>query len=191
MLMRVNIRQCRCALLAGSILLGMAGLSTSSAQQQSVAMEVTAYCKCGKCNGYKRGSWKYLKVDQWNRYVSEGSHKGDRYTGKTASGGKLAEPRAGLISGETVKKPWTAPGKVIMPWRAKERPGTIAADTAYYPFGTRMYVPGWGWGVVGDRGSAIKGPNRIDIFFNTHGETTSWGRQNLSVTVEPATGSGG
>lgn len=154
------------------------------AEQRTVPMEVTAYCKCGECNGYKRGSWKFLKLDQWNRYVSEGSDKGERYTGKTASGGRLAEPRAGLLSGESVKKPWTVPGKIILPWRAKQRLGTIAADTDYYPFGTMMYVPGWGWGVVGDRGGAIKGSQRIDIFFNHHGETEQWGRQSLNVTVE-------
>lgn len=151
------------------------------AQQQPVTMEVTAYCKCGECNGYHRGTWKALKLDQWNRYNSDGS----RYTGKTASGGGLAEPRTALLSTDSVKKPWTVPGKVLLPWRAKQRLGTIAADTDYYPFGTRMYVPGWGWGVVEDRGSAIKGPNRIDIFFSAHSETQHWGRQTLAVTVQP------
>ncbi len=156
------------------------------AQQYTVPMVVTAYCDCGECNGYRRGSWKFLKLDVWNRYVSEGSDKGNRYTGKTASGGKLAEPRAGLISGETIRKPWTVPGKVLLPWRAGQRLGTIAADTSYYPFGTRMYVPGWGWGVVGDRGGAIKGSQHIDIFFNGHGETKTWGRPTLDVVVEYA-----
>lgn len=155
------------------------GVVSSGPAAQQVHMLVTAYCKCGSCNGYSRGSWKFLKLDQWNRYTAGGA----RYTGKTASGGKLVEPRAGLLSGESVTKPWTVPGKVAMPWRAKQRLGTIAADTNYYPFGTKMYVPGWGWGVVGDRGGAIKGPNRIDIFFSSHGETERWGRQQLSVTV--------
>lgn len=161
--------------------------ASATAQQYTVNMEVTAYCPCGECNGYKRGSWKFLKLDRWNRYVSEGSRKGEKYTGKTAGGGKLVEPRAALISGESIKKPWTVPGKVIMPWRGGERLGTIAADTDYYPFGTMMYVPGWGWGKVDDRGSAIKGPNRIDIFFGSHGETRQWGRQTLDVTLEYAT----
>ena len=96
------------------------------------------------------------------------------------------EPRAGLLSRESIANPLSVPGKVVMPWRAKQRLGTIAADTDYYPFGTRMYVPGWGWGVVGDRGSAIKGPQRIDIFFTSHGETEQWGRQTLNVNVEYA-----
>lgn len=162
----------------------MAGGPTAMAQNV-VRMEVTAYCDCGECNGYKRGSWKFLKLDQWNKYVDYGTHKGKRYTDETAGPGKkLKEPRAGLFSKESVKNPLSVPGKVIMPWRATQRLGSIAADTAYYPFGTRMYVPGWGWGQVVDVGGAIKGPNRIDIFFNRHGDTKKWGRQHLDITVD-------
>jgi 3D (Asp-Asp-Asp) domain-containing protein len=42
----------------------------------------------------------------------------------------------------------------VVQWRARD--GTIAADTDSYPFGTRMFVPDWGWGVVEDRGGAIQ-----------------------------------
>jgi len=146
-------------------------------------MEVTAYCKCGKCNSYSRGSWKFLKLDQWNRYVNAGSDKGRKYTGKTAAGEKLVTPKAGLLSADTVKRPWTLPAKVL-PNNIRRRYGTIAADTDYYPFGTRMYIPGWGWGVVTDRGGDIKGPNRLDIFYRTHGQANEWGRQNVEVTIE-------
>ena len=62
------------------------------------------------------------------------------------------------------------------------RKGTIAADTTRYPFGTRMYVPGYGWGVVHDRGSAIKG-NHIDLYFSSHKKALKWGRKVLKVTV--------
>jgi 3D (Asp-Asp-Asp) domain-containing protein len=62
--------------------------------------------------------------------------------------------------------------------------GTIAADTKYYPFGTKMYVPGYGWGVVADRGGDIKGPDRIDLFYNTHSQANNWGRQRVSVEIE-------
>jgi len=179
MLMPVRLKLC-----ASLCFLAMTSLAI--AQPQTVPMKVTAYCDCGDCNGYKRGSWKFLKLDQWNRYVSSGSSKGAKYTGKTASGGRLVEPRAGLLSRESIARPLSVPGKIVMPWRAKQRLGTIAADTDYYPFGTRMYVPGWGWGVVGDRGSAIKGPQRIDIFFTSHGETEQWGRQTVNVSVEYA-----
>ena len=46
-----------------------------------------------------------------------------------------------------------------------------------------MYVPGYGYGRVEDRGKAIKGPSRIDIYFNKHKQALQWGRQNLAVKV--------
>jgi 3D (Asp-Asp-Asp) domain-containing protein len=39
------------------------------------------------------------------------------------------------------------------------RPGTIAADTTIFPFGTIMFVPGYGYGRVEDRGGDIAGPD--------------------------------
>ena len=65
---------------------------------------------------------------------------------------------------------------------SKAKKGTIAADTRRYPFGTIMYVPGYGWGVVHDRGRAIKG-NHIDVFFSSHNKALKWGRQRLKVKV--------
>lgn len=63
----------------------------------------------------------------------------------------------------------------------KARHGTIAADPRY-PFGTKMYVPGYGWGVVHDRGRAITG-DHIDIFFSDHDDALEWGKQYLNVTI--------
>ncbi len=60
--------------------------------------------------------------------------------------------------------------------------GTIAADTRRYPFGTIMYIPGYGWGRVEDIGSAIKG-NHIDLFFPSHKKALEWGRERKKVKV--------
>jgi len=60
-------------------------------------------------------------------------------------------------------------------------PGTIAAPRTY-SFGTKMYVPGYGWGVVLDRGGAIQG-NHLDVWFKTVEEARRWGRQQLDVIV--------
>jgi hypothetical protein len=152
------------------------------ARAEEREMLVTAYCKCGECNGYTRGSWKFLKLDQWNRYVSEGSDRGQRYTGKTASGGRLVQANPGLISTDTAEHPSRIFGR-LLPWNWFSRAGTIAADTRYYPFGTRMYIPEYGWGVVGDRGGAIKGPDHIDILFNHHAQTERWGNPHLMVKI--------
>lgn len=64
----------------------------------------------------------------------------------------------------------------------KAKKGTIAADISKYPYGTEMYIPGYGWGVVHDRGKAIK-DNHIDIFFNSHKKALQWGRKELYVTI--------
>jgi 3D (Asp-Asp-Asp) domain-containing protein len=64
--------------------------------------------------------------------------------------------------------------------RAKK--GTIAADTSRFPFGTIMYVPGYGYGRVEDVGGAIKGWH-IDLYFPNHGKAMDWGVKNLKVKV--------
>lgn len=65
---------------------------------------------------------------------------------------------------------------------AKARIGTIAADTRRYPFGTVMYVPGYGYGRVEDRGGAIRG-EKIDLYFRSHQEALEWGRRHKRVKV--------
>ena len=60
--------------------------------------------------------------------------------------------------------------------------GTIAADPKYYPFGTIMYVPGYGYARVEDTGGAIKG-DHIDIWFPSHPRAQAWGKQKLTVKV--------
>ena len=62
------------------------------------------------------------------------------------------------------------------------RKGTIAADTRLYPFGTVMYIDGYGYGRGEDRGDAIRG-NHIDLFFSTHDRALAWGRQAKRVLI--------
>ncbi|MCD5390534.1 3D domain-containing protein [candidate division NPL-UPA2 bacterium] len=118
-------------------------------------MVVTAYCACQKCTGWRRKVWTW---PPFRPVYTSGKLKGQRKkVGITADGTRA-------------RSPWL--------WRK----GTIAADITKYPFGTRMYVPGYGWGVVHDVGSAIKG-NHIDVFFPSHRAALKWGRKTLVVTV--------
>lgn len=55
------------------------------------------------------------------------------------------------------------------------RRGTIAADTSVFPLGTVLWVPGYGYGRVEDRGSGIRGYH-IDLFFPRHAEAERCGR---------------
>ncbi|MBU0677208.1 MAG: 3D domain-containing protein [Verrucomicrobia bacterium] len=64
----------------------------------------------------------------------------------------------------------------------RAKPGTIAADTRHFPFGTVMYVPGYGYGVVEDIGSSIKGYH-IDLFFRSHSDAKEWGKKKKGVKV--------
>lgn len=67
----------------------------------------------------------------------------------------------------------------------RAHPGTLAADTRYYPIGTVIYLPGYGYGIVEDRGGDIRGRKRLDLFFNTHREARHWGRKRLEAVVFP------
>ncbi|MBP1933855.1 3D domain-containing protein [Ammoniphilus resinae] len=60
---------------------------------------------------------------------------------------------------------------------------TIAADLTMFPLGTILYIPGYGYGVVADIGSAIKG-NKIDLYFDTIDDVyNKWGKKSLDVYV--------
>lgn len=58
---------------------------------------------------------------------------------------------------------------------------TIAADSSI-PFGTKIWIEGFGVRTVQDRGSAI-GKNEIDIYFSDHDQSRRFGSQYLKVGV--------
>ncbi len=60
--------------------------------------------------------------------------------------------------------------------------GTIAADTSVLAFNTIVYVPGYGYGRVEDRGGKIVG-RRLDLWFSSHEEARQWGRKRMNVRV--------
>lgn len=65
----------------------------------------------------------------------------------------------------------------------KSMVSTIAADTRVFPLGTLLYIPGYGYGIVADTGSAIKG-NKIDLFFLNKKEVfANWGKKKVNVYV--------
>ena len=162
----------------------LALLAGGCSRSEQRVMEVTAYCGCGKCCGWERGSWLFLKLDVWNRYVSHGPDAGEHYSGLTASGTKPRQYNPGLISVDSLAHPWMIPVRIVLfPWLLMEHPGSIAADERYFPFGTEMAIPGYGKGVVEDRGSAIVGPSRIDVYFRWHGSAIAWGRKRVEVDV--------
>nr|WP_042341770.1 3D domain-containing protein [Bacillus timonensis] len=60
---------------------------------------------------------------------------------------------------------------------------TIAADLTVFPIGTILFIPDYGYGVVADKGGAIKG-NKIDLYYDTvHDVYNKWGKKTLDVYV--------
>ncbi|KIL41884.1 hypothetical protein SD70_04555 [Gordoniibacillus kamchatkensis] len=93
------------------------------------------------------------------------------YAGKESTGKGPGHPEYGITySGIKVK-------------RDEYAFSTIAADPKVFPIGTVIYVPGYGYGVVADTGSAIKG-KKIDLYFDTKDQVfREWGKRTVTVFV--------
>ncbi|MBD2872122.1 3D domain-containing protein [Paenibacillus arenilitoris] len=96
--------------------------------------------------------------------IATGYTAGEESTGKTPG-----HPQYGITySGVKVRR---------------DQVSTIAADTKLFPIGTLLYIPGYGYGVVADTGSAIKG-KRIDLYFETIKQVyEQWGKRKVQVEV--------
>ena len=76
------------------------------------------------------------------------------------------------------------PGYGITATGARFAPGIVAVDPRVIPFRTRMWIPGYGFGVAADTGSDIQG-QRIDVGFDAYWEAVRWGRRSVTVYVLP------
>ena len=59
---------------------------------------------------------------------------------------------------------------------------TVAVDPRYIPYGTEIIIDGQTY-IAEDCGGAIKGENKIDIYFESHSEALSFGKQTKIVRV--------
>lgn len=60
---------------------------------------------------------------------------------------------------------------------------TIAADPDVFPIGSILFIPGYGYGVVADTGSAING-KIIDLYYDTVDDVfNEWGKKKVKVYV--------
>jgi 3D (Asp-Asp-Asp) domain-containing protein len=74
------------------------------------------------------------------------------------------------------------PGYGLTASGMKAQVGVVAVDTDYIPFGTAMYIEGYGYAIAGDTGGAIDGYS-VDLFFNTLEECYEFGRQDVVVYI--------
>jgi 3D (Asp-Asp-Asp) domain-containing protein len=55
-------------------------------------------------------------------------------------------------------------------------------DPKVIPLGTRLFIPGYGYGIAADTGGVIDG-NRIDLCYETRAEAMLWGRRTVTITI--------
>jgi 3D (Asp-Asp-Asp) domain-containing protein len=103
----------------------------------------------------------------WSKYPSE-TVVATGYTAGFESTGKYqGHPEYGItFSGVKVKR---------------DLYSTVAADLNVFPIGTILFIPGYGYGVVADKGGAIKG-NELDLYFETVSDVyKQWGKKKINV----------
>lgn len=64
----------------------------------------------------------------------------------------------------------------------KAQYGVVAVDPEVIPLGTRLYIPGYGFAIAADTGSAIVG-DRIDLCFNSGWQAINWGVRDVTVFI--------
>lgn len=63
--------------------------------------------------------------------------------------------------------------------------GTVAVDPRKIPYGTWLYIPGYGIGKAVDTGGALRrNPQvHIDLYHDTHQQAIAWGRKHLTIYI--------
>lgn len=62
------------------------------------------------------------------------------------------------------------------------REGMVAVDPTQISLGSHLYIPGYGYGIAGDTGGAIKSA-RVDLFKNSYDAAIQFGRRQMNVYV--------
>ena len=63
--------------------------------------------------------------------------------------------------------------------------GMCAVDTSMFPYGTKLFIPGYGYAVAEDTGGFVEwGGSQIDLFMNSESECRRWGvKRGVTVYV--------
>lgn len=141
--------------------------------------------------GTGTGNYGFEVPVPWETY-GDGTYLVEAYTG----GQKLAGSKihgVGALAGTNVRSLGVFRTTAYCPcrqcsggWGGRTSTGTIAAanhtisvDPRVIPYGSRIMINGVVY-TAEDCGGGVKG-NHIDIFFNTHGETRSYGSRSAEI----------
>ncbi|MGG3799246.1 3D domain-containing protein [Metabacillus fastidiosus] len=105
----------------------------------------------------------------WSKYPTKTVVATGYTAGKESTGKEPNHPEYGITySGVKVKRDLFS---------------TVAADLTVFPLGTILFIPGYGYGVVADKGGAIKG-NKLDLYYETVSDVyENWGKKELEVYI--------
>ncbi|MED4533849.1 3D domain-containing protein [Metabacillus fastidiosus] len=105
----------------------------------------------------------------WSKYPKKTVVATGYTAGKESTGKEPNHPEYGITySGVKVKRDLFS---------------TIAADLTIFPLGTILFIPDYGYGVVADKGGAIKG-NKLDLYYKTVSDVyEQWGKKELEVYI--------
>ncbi|MFL0267033.1 3D domain-containing protein [Candidatus Clostridium radicumherbarum] len=70
----------------------------------------------------------------------------------------------------------------LKPVREPSGLSTIAVDPSVLPLGAKVYIPGYGYAISSDTGSAIKG-NIIDLYMNSEADCYAWGKRSVTLYI--------
>ena len=101
--------------------------------------------------------------------------------GKVMSYSKVFTARATAYSAiHGIGKTYTASGRKAV--RNPNGYSTIAVDPSVIPFGTKLFVEGYGFAIAADSGTGVTG-HTIDVFFDTYQESVNWAVKSVKVYV--------
>ena len=68
----------------------------------------------------------------------------------------------------------------------KPKFGTLAADPEKIPYGTKLYIPEYGYGTIEDTGGVLRKDKdniRIDVYMDTYEEAIEWGKKEMIIYI--------